>query len=128
MDEATSALDEASEKRLYELVAQRLPGATLVSIAHRPAVAAYHRKRFSLVPDGERMRLADAPASGAARTDQESATRKRTAPGSSACPASISSAVAPRTSRTVARNSIAIPASGWLPSSTTLSPAMSVTV
>jgi len=62
MDEATSALDEASEKRLYELVTQRLPGATLVSIAHRPAVAAYHRKRFSLIPDGEGMRLAVAPA------------------------------------------------------------------
>jgi len=33
-----------------------------VSIAHRPAVAAYHGKRFRLVPDGERMRLATAPA------------------------------------------------------------------
>ena len=61
LDEATSALDEAGERRLYELVAQRLPHATLVSIAHRPAVAAYHRRRFSLVPDGERMRLAIAP-------------------------------------------------------------------
>ncbi|HTO46480.1 MAG TPA: ABC transporter ATP-binding protein/permease [Burkholderiales bacterium] len=62
MDEATSALDEASEKRLYGLVAEHLPDATLVSIAHRPTVAAYHRKRFSLVPDGEGMRLAVAPA------------------------------------------------------------------
>jgi putative ATP-binding cassette transporter len=58
LDEATSALDEAGEKRLYDLVAQRLPKATLVSIAHRPAVAAFHGKRFRLVPDGERMRLA----------------------------------------------------------------------
>jgi putative ATP-binding cassette transporter len=62
LDEATSALDEASEKRLYELVASRLPDATLVSIAHRPAVAGYHRKRFSLVADVDRMRLAVAPA------------------------------------------------------------------
>jgi putative ATP-binding cassette transporter len=61
MDEATSNLDEAAEKRLYELVARRLPDATLVSIAHRPTVAAFHRKRFSLVPDGDRMRLAVAP-------------------------------------------------------------------
>jgi putative ATP-binding cassette transporter len=60
LDEATSALDETGEKRLYELVARRLPAATLVSIAHRPAVAAYHRKRFSLIPDGDRMRLAAA--------------------------------------------------------------------
>ncbi len=58
LDEATSALDEASEKRLYELLTVRLPAATLVSIAHRPTVAAYHRKRFSLVAEGERMRLA----------------------------------------------------------------------
>lgn len=61
LDEATSALDEAGETRLYDLVAQRLPNATLVSIAHRPAVAAFHGKRFSLVADGERMRLAIAP-------------------------------------------------------------------
>jgi putative ATP-binding cassette transporter len=61
LDEATSALDEAGERRLYELVANRLPGATLVSIAHRPAVAGYHRKRFSFVADGDRMRLALAP-------------------------------------------------------------------
>jgi len=58
LDEATSALDESGERRLYELLAHRLPDATLVSIAHRPAVAAYHRRRFSLVPDGDRMRLA----------------------------------------------------------------------
>ncbi len=62
MDEATSALDEASEKRLYELLVRHLPDATLVSIAHRPTVAAYHRRRFSLVPAGAGMRLAVAPA------------------------------------------------------------------
>jgi putative ATP-binding cassette transporter len=61
LDEATSALDEPGEKRLYELIAERLPASTLVSIAHRPAVATYHRKRFSLVADGDRMRLAVAP-------------------------------------------------------------------
>jgi putative ATP-binding cassette transporter len=58
LDEATSALDETGEQRLYELLARRLPDATLVSIAHRPAVATYHRKRFSLVAEGDRMRLA----------------------------------------------------------------------
>ena len=47
-----------ARSELYELVARRLPAATLVSIAHRPAVAEYHRRRFSLVPDGDRMRLA----------------------------------------------------------------------
>ncbi|MGH8683035.1 MAG: ABC transporter ATP-binding protein/permease [Burkholderiales bacterium] len=60
LDEATSALDEASERRLYGLLEERLSRATIVSIAHRPTVAAFHRRRFSLVPDGARMRLATA--------------------------------------------------------------------
>ncbi len=49
-DEATSALDEAAEKTLYErLLAQvKQAGGALISIAHRPAVAAYHSKRWEL--------------------------------------------------------------------------------
>jgi putative ATP-binding cassette transporter len=52
-DEATSALDEAGERKVYEqLRAQALQaGGALVSIAHRPAVAAYHDKRWTLVPN-----------------------------------------------------------------------------
>ena len=42
MDEATSNLDPDAEAELYTLLRQRLPGTTLVSIAHRPAVAAFH--------------------------------------------------------------------------------------
>jgi len=60
LDEATAALDEASERHLYGLLQQRMPKATIVSIAHRPTVAGFHRRRFSLVPDGARMRLATA--------------------------------------------------------------------
>jgi putative ATP-binding cassette transporter len=60
LDEATASLDEASERHLYGLLQQRMPKATIVSIAHRPTVAAFHRRRFSLVPDGARMRLATA--------------------------------------------------------------------
>jgi vitamin B12/bleomycin/antimicrobial peptide transport system ATP-binding/permease protein len=58
LDEATAALDEASERHLYGLLEQRMSRATIVSIAHRATVAAFHRRRFSLVPDGARMRLA----------------------------------------------------------------------
>ncbi|MBA3593090.1 MAG: ABC transporter ATP-binding protein/permease [Pseudomonadota bacterium] len=49
-DEATSALDEAAEKTLYErLVAQtQQAGGAIVSIAHRPTVAAFHSKRWEL--------------------------------------------------------------------------------
>ncbi len=60
LDEATASLDEASERHLYGLLEQRLSRATIVSIAHRATVAAFHRRRFSLVPDGGRMRLATA--------------------------------------------------------------------
>jgi len=35
LDEATSALDEAAEQRMYELLRERLPEATVLSIAHR---------------------------------------------------------------------------------------------
>jgi putative ATP-binding cassette transporter len=60
LDEATAALDEASERHLYGLLEQRMPGAAIVSIAHRPTVAAFHRRRFSFVADGAGMRLATA--------------------------------------------------------------------
>jgi putative ATP-binding cassette transporter len=53
-DEATSALDEAAEATLYQrlraLVAARQGG--MVSIAHRPGVAAFHRRQWVLQPQG----------------------------------------------------------------------------
>jgi putative ATP-binding cassette transporter len=51
MDEATSALDEDNERHVYELVSQRLAQSAIVSIAHRPSVAAYHRRRLAIVPE-----------------------------------------------------------------------------
>lgn len=53
VDEATSALDEAAERTVYERL-QALVSAqngALVSIAHRPAVAAFHTRRWELTPD-----------------------------------------------------------------------------
>ncbi len=54
-DEATSALDEAAEKTLYDrLLAQvKAAGGGIVSIAHRPAVAAFHNRQWALekLPD-----------------------------------------------------------------------------
>ncbi len=57
LDEATASLDEATEAQLYALIRERLPNATLVSIAHRPAVAGYHQKHYALEPAGDRMQL-----------------------------------------------------------------------
>ena len=42
LDEATASLDPAAETDLYAVLKARLPQATLVSIAHRPSVAAFH--------------------------------------------------------------------------------------
>ncbi len=44
LDEATSALDEPSERRLYELVASRLPNTTVVSIGHRSTLVRFHAR------------------------------------------------------------------------------------
>jgi putative ATP-binding cassette transporter len=60
LDEATSALDEDTERALYELLQARLGTSAIVSIAHRPSVAAHHTRRLELVPHGETMRLVSA--------------------------------------------------------------------
>ncbi len=57
LDEATSALDDAMESHVYGLMRERLPHTTLVSIAHRAAVAEHHSRRLTFVQAGEAMRL-----------------------------------------------------------------------
>jgi putative ATP-binding cassette transporter len=46
LDEATASLDPAAERRLYELLIERLPGTAILSIAHRPAVAEHHGRHL----------------------------------------------------------------------------------
>ena len=50
LDEATSALDSGNEAALYELL--RTSGATLISIAHRPAVLRHHTHVLQFMGDG----------------------------------------------------------------------------
>ena len=50
LDEATSSLDPASEQALYALLVQRLPGATILSIAHRPDLERHHRRVLEIDP------------------------------------------------------------------------------
>ncbi|MBH5372057.1 ABC transporter ATP-binding protein/permease [Bradyrhizobium glycinis] len=52
LDEATASLDEPSEARLYRLLAERLPHATIVSIGHRSTLDAFHSRKVALVKDG----------------------------------------------------------------------------
>lgn len=68
-DEASSALDEASEKALYGLLVSRLPDTAILSIAHRPALAAFHQRVVRFAPAGQAAgapyRLAEADATSA---------------------------------------------------------------
>jgi len=58
LDEATASLDPESEADLYRTLKARLPDTTIVSIAHRPTVAAFHDERLILRRDrGEGGRL-----------------------------------------------------------------------
>jgi putative ATP-binding cassette transporter len=66
LDEATASLDEPAEARLYKLLKDRLPKATIISIGHRSTLTAFHKRGLKLVRDGERYRLRDAALSAAA--------------------------------------------------------------
>lgn len=52
LDEATASLDEPSEARLYRLLAEKLPQATIVSIGHRSTLDAFHGRKVAMVKDG----------------------------------------------------------------------------
>lgn len=50
LDEATSALDPVSETRLYTKLIELLPGATIVSVAHRASLQRFHDHTLELEP------------------------------------------------------------------------------
>lgn len=52
LDEATSALDLETESHLYSLLLKRLPQTTLVSVAHRPTLEAFHTYGLRLAASG----------------------------------------------------------------------------
>ena len=51
LDEATSALDEPMEQRLYAVLRDRLKYTTIISVGHRPGIAAFHRRRLVIERD-----------------------------------------------------------------------------
>jgi putative ATP-binding cassette transporter len=57
MDESTSALDPPSQEKLLQLVGEKLPKATLISVGHRPELEAYHGRKLVLEhrPGGARL-------------------------------------------------------------------------
>jgi vitamin B12/bleomycin/antimicrobial peptide transport system ATP-binding/permease protein len=54
LDEATASLDLESEAHLYRIIKERLPRATIVSIAHRQSVAEFHDHKLVLQREGDR--------------------------------------------------------------------------
>lgn len=52
LDEITSSIDEELEQRLYETLTRELQGSTIVSIAHRSALKAFHEQELRLLTDG----------------------------------------------------------------------------
>jgi putative ATP-binding cassette transporter len=48
LDEATSALDEKSQDKMMELMFKELPKATVVSVAHRAELEAFHSRKIVL--------------------------------------------------------------------------------
>ncbi|MDR1935249.1 MAG: ABC transporter ATP-binding protein/permease [Candidatus Accumulibacter sp.] len=52
LDEATASLDPANEAAMYRLLAERLPNAAIISVAHRESVAAFHDKALDLSASG----------------------------------------------------------------------------
>jgi putative ATP-binding cassette transporter len=48
LDEATSALDEKSQEQMMETVIRELPKVTIVSVAHRVELEAFHSRKITL--------------------------------------------------------------------------------
>ena len=63
MDEATSALDEANQAAMFDLLAEALPAAAVLSIGHRPGLERHHDRSFVVLPGPGGGRLA--PVGGA---------------------------------------------------------------
>ncbi|OAF16173.1 ABC transporter ATP-binding protein/permease [Bradyrhizobium neotropicale] len=53
LDEATASLDEPSENRLYRLLTDKLPDATIVSIGHRSTLDVFHTRKVAMSESGE---------------------------------------------------------------------------
>ena len=60
LDEATASLDEPSEASLYQLLKDRLPATTMISIGHRSTLEAFHQRGVKLGREGDRFVLQEA--------------------------------------------------------------------
>src|SRR6266481_6475422 len=66
LDEATAALDSRSQDRLMGLLSREFTDATVISIGHRPELAAFHQRKIVLERSRKGAKLVDGAAGGAA--------------------------------------------------------------
>ena len=85
-DEATAALDESAEKILYGRLQAHVSAAQggIVSIAHRPSVAAFHNRQWEMVRSAEGANAGSAPNTAALYTLHQSAIDQHLPPFSGA--------------------------------------------
>ncbi len=53
LDEASASLDEPAEAKLYRLLQERLPTATIISIGHRSTLKVFHNRHLALQAEGD---------------------------------------------------------------------------
>ena len=58
MDEGTSALDPESQEHLMNLIQERLPETTIISVGHRPELEKFHERKLVLEARKEGAKLA----------------------------------------------------------------------
>ena len=59
LDEASSQLDVETEKEMYQLLRQRLPQASVISIAHKATAFAFHKRQIVVDPVNRRVAVSE---------------------------------------------------------------------
>jgi putative ATP-binding cassette transporter len=57
LDEATSALDDDGQSAMFTLLARELPEATILNVAHRKGLEAFHDRKLTIDPSASAPRL-----------------------------------------------------------------------
>ncbi len=65
LDDATAALDEGMERRVYDLLRERLPSTTIVSMTRRPVMAGVHASCWTMTCDDDGVARLDTGEGGA---------------------------------------------------------------
>ena len=53
LDEATASMDEGLEDTIYQLLKERLPNTTVISVGHRSTLQAFHQQQLMILGNGK---------------------------------------------------------------------------